>query len=532
MQWIRRFGVAGFVCLLGCGSSSNPKLAVGKACRIDGDCASGLSCLDTGGSAACEAPCKSSSDCHSGQVCNVESPSYCTPSCTGDYLGAGSVCVNGVPTACSSITDGSHCQECNRCPSTQRCDPTTDRCGSLATVGAPCTANADCDSANCGIIPGADGGGMQCFVKAGAPCTTLNCGSCVTTGTTTACEPSCTASGDINCGSASGTCPGANGEAACLGAAGAYYCRQPCDAFNANGCGAGFACQQYLAPVCSSSLYDEACFPTSLAPPPPSCTAATSGCPSGAKAYSCTGGATPWSAASAATGSTECEPGQVQSGNTLYCCVSDVCVADPVATSQCSGGTGYACGGSAAPPATNSTGLPTLCTLLDPPSGSHEVADYCCKDATCAPSSSVSCPGGTTAYSCTGTATPDLTLNDLVCPFAASGGSGGYCCRTSSSGCTTDTSVPCGAGQFGYSCVGASSTPTSAGFPLNCTLGKNVKGKNEYCCDTPATCSNTPGLGCGSPYTAWLCAGNNVPSASACGVGAAVGNNLEEYCCQ
>jgi hypothetical protein len=529
MQWARRFGVVGFVCLLGCGSSANPKLVEGTTCSADSDCASGLSCIATGNeSAACEGPCKSSTDCPSGQVCHVGSPSFCMPPCTDIDIGAGDACVNGVPTACSSITDGSHCTECgDRCPTGQHCDLTTDRCGSLQSVGAPCTANADCASANCGIIPGADGGAMTCFVQAGAPCTTENCGSCVVTGTTTACEQSCTAPDDTNCGASSDTCPGIDGSRACLGDTGAYYCRTSCDALTTSSCGAGYDCQQYLAPQCSSLLYDEACFPESLAPPPVTCTVATSGCPSGSTAYSCTGG-TPWSTAS---GPSECETAKVEGGTTLYCCASDTCFSDPAATSQCSGGTGYACGGSATPPATDSVGDPTLCTLLDPPAGSNRIADYCCKDATCTASASVSCLSGTTGYSCTGAATPDLTQYELACPFGASGGSGSFCCETLISGCATDFAVPCGAGQFGYSCVG-SSTPTSAGSTLSCTLGKTVKGKNEYCCDAPTTCSSSAGIACDPASDSdWLCTGSNTPAASGCGVGTVVGNGVKAYCC-
>ncbi len=535
MRWARRVGVVGFACLLGCSSSSNPKLvegAEGQACRAGSDCASGLSCIATGNeTAACEGPCKSSTDCPSGQVCHVGSPSFCMPHCTDFDIGAGDACVNGVPTACSSITDGSHCTTCDdRCPTGQHCDLASDHCESLQSVGTPCTANADCASANCGIIPGADGGGMTCFVQAGAPCTSENCGSCVLTGTSTACDQSCTAPDDTNCGESSDTCSGSGGSLACLGAVGAYYCRTSCDALTASSCGDGYDCQQYVAPQCSSSLYEvkrvSRCrlrLPRRAARRRPLAVRA-------ARRLTLARGRRGPRRADRANARRL----KSRTGPRCIVAASDTCFSTHCDDLSAPAGTGPCLRGSAMPPVTDSVGVPTLCTLLDPPAGSNRIADYCCKDATCTATASVSCLSGTTGYSCTGAATPDLTLYELACPFAASGGSGSFCCEALISGCATDFTVPCGTGQFGYSCVG-SSTPASAGSTLSCAAGKTVKGKNEYCCEAPPTCSSSAGIGCDPPSDSdsrLLGIGKRIPpSASGCGVGTVVGTGVTAYCC-
>ena len=297
----------------------------------------------------------------------------------------------------------------------------------------------------------------------------------------------------------------------------------------------------YLAPDCPGeigSLFDYTCVPGDVLPPPqppppaPTCAAASTGCPAGATAYSCTGSATP----SADGGSTECEEVQTSSSATLFCCVQDTCVTDPASAGNCTGGTAYACGGAARVAGADAGNL-TTCTPYDAPEGSTGVTGYCCQTATCTQEYQVvSCPTGIIGYSCSAPATPDLTQNDLACPYGASGGPGGvpYCCTPIlESSCSTDYEVSCATGQFGYSCEGA--TPADVGSTLDCTavktLGDTSTGKTEYCCDAPATCSDTAGVGCTGNSVGWMCTGSNMPSAATCGTPVAVGTNVVEYCC-
>ncbi len=270
-----RTSLAAFALVTGCGSGGPATNGPGPLCNKDGDCAAGLACVSLGGLGQCEQPCRSSSDCASGKVCTVSSPAFCAAACTGSgrVLDMGP-CVNGVPTSCASITDGSYCDVClDSCTSSQRCDAISDHCIDLSAVGGPCTANSDCASANCGSLSGTpDGGALQCFVKAGAACTTENCGSCVVTGSTTACDQSCTAPDDGSCGAPG--CPEGKTPVCFAGSGGGFYCRQPCPLI---GCPDGYACNEYTTPpLCSSPFSLNACFPMSLAQPPaPQCTMVT-----------------------------------------------------------------------------------------------------------------------------------------------------------------------------------------------------------------------------------------------------------------
>ncbi len=170
----------------GCGSID------GRAgtCAVGEMCASSLDCTSSncdGG--VCATSCTRASECASGEICvsvvdGAGTRRYCSSTCpAGDWHVVGDtgglVCIAGVLTHCSDLSDpGPVCDVC-RCSAGQQClDPdgvdcrlatTPCTCLAPAPVGSPCISNVGCISFNCS---GDDTSpARHCQVAATTPCT-------------------------------------------------------------------------------------------------------------------------------------------------------------------------------------------------------------------------------------------------------------------------------------------------------------------------------------------------------------------------
>jgi hypothetical protein len=150
---------------------------------------------------------------------------------------------------------------------------------------------------------------------------------------------------------------------------------------------------------------------------------------------------------------------------------------------------------------------------------------------TCTIDSALGCTGST-GYSCTGNAVPDLACSDGVC----SGNTCLYCCDTGvvvPADCAYDYTVQgCGYGSYGVSCTGGGnpesdpsvtcSTPVASGSELLycCTNGSVVTG----------SCSGA-NLGCFGGSAGLVCTGGAVPDASQNCSSPEVGPSGDTYYC-
>ena len=167
---------------------------------------------------------------------------------------------------------------------------------------------------------------------------------------------------------------------------------------------------------------------------------------------------------------------------------------------------------------------------------------------TCSSASTVvNCGGTAIGFSCEGSGRPDHTDSSLVCSQGApgSGGSTLYCCApymASAGTCSQDTSVHgCGASSIGFSCSG-SDRPEQVNPSLSCGQGTASGGATLYCCDTSATpvtpdstCAVDTNVVCTSPSTGYSCSGGVLPpegdSSLTCGQGTAGSGGRMAYCC-
>jgi hypothetical protein len=251
------FALLGIWCDDGTGSTT--RRPQGGNCSTDTDCAAGLSCIEF----ACVTSCSSSADCPQGTACADEPGSgrFCVAACSGTSSTLGA-CVDGTPTQCSGVPAGMYCAECSTCPAGKRCDFSSDTCVALVMEGAPCSANVDCVSGNCGPAEAPDGGAVSvCLVAAGQPCTPGNCGSCDATDGGSGCAQTCLTDQDCPTVQGDGTCSSDHAiHWPCLGySQSGYFCRQPCEPFGA--CPGDLSCQEYLPGSCDDYFFDYACLP-------------------------------------------------------------------------------------------------------------------------------------------------------------------------------------------------------------------------------------------------------------------------------
>jgi hypothetical protein len=199
--------------------------------------------------------------------------SYCLSQCIDNSSALGA-CVNGVPTPCTAITDGSHCMECpGSCPTgSHRCDAVSDHCVALLEAGAGCSNDSACISNNCGAPQDPDAGSNnQCLVAGGMACTPQNCAECDSVGVGgSSCAKGCQSDTDCPVLDHSGTCHGGGMNEprywVCLGSGngpGGYFCRRPCsDVIGNSDCPPGWSCSRYQTPLgCDDYLFDFACLP-------------------------------------------------------------------------------------------------------------------------------------------------------------------------------------------------------------------------------------------------------------------------------
>lgn len=247
-------------------------------------------------------------------------------------------------------------------------------------------------------------------------------------------------------------------------------------------------------------------------------------CQTGSTGYSCSGGAVPDTSLNCS------DPVSDPNGNTDYCCDTGggSCGADSSITTCESGSAGYSCSGGAVPD--------TSLNCSDPVADANGNTDYCCATSTadCTTDSSVDCSAsGATGYSCPTGVTPDSSAGTCSDPTATANGDT-YCCTTSTGdSCTADSSVTCMANASGYSCTGTA-TPDST---LDCSDPTAVSGGNEYCCFTfsSSTCMADDSVsGCTGDSYGFSCTGSDSPDSSdstlTCSDGVASGSDTI-YCC-
>lgn len=271
----------------------------------------------------------------------------------------------------------------------------------------------------------------------------------------------------------------------------------------------------------------------------------TVSCSQGA-GYSCDSGITP----DESNPTLACSSGRVTaSGLVAYCCAasgfptSSSCSADASVTGCQVGSYGYACTGSTRPEDVDTS----LVCSAGVPSAAANSYDYCCETAAtvtnaCGADPTVTgCVGGSTGYTCVGTATPDATL-DCSAGVPGVGQTTVYCCGGTSAGsCAADTTVTgCATGSAGYSCSGVA-RPDADGT-LQCSSGVPTAdgASTAYCCYSAPTATSTCTVdstvtGCTGGSYGFACTGTDTPADSntslVCGPGAAGNDGNTLYCC-
>jgi hypothetical protein len=149
--------------------------AIGRTCRSDSDCASGV-CLDSDD--VCTAACTTDADCPfaAGGVrlvcgvaeCDTGGCAMCVPPCGAAHY----TCVAGVSTDCTVAADDSLCLDCGCADPTMHCVRGVG-CAPPAPVGDPCRLDRDCESGSCSTFAGV------CRVPVGSPCSAADCDACL-----------------------------------------------------------------------------------------------------------------------------------------------------------------------------------------------------------------------------------------------------------------------------------------------------------------------------------------------------------------
>jgi hypothetical protein len=155
---------------------------------------------------------------------------------------------------------------------------------------------------------------------------------------------------------------------------------------------------------------------------------------------------------------------------------------------------------------------------------------------TCTADSAVLCGGGTTGYSCTGNAVPNLACSDGI----VDGDLTDFCCDTGAvvipADCKYDTSVVgCGYGSFGFSCSGGGN-PEDTDPSLTCSQPVSSGADLLYCCESgtvaSGSCTGDSSLGCYGGSSGLVCTGNAVPDAAQNCSNPEIGPSGETlYCC-
>ena len=158
--------------LIACNHSSGGPggVMIGGFCGNDRDCSSGL-CLMEGSLAYCTARCSRDADCD-GLACGVraDGSKACLNPCVAGFADPGFTCKDGVPISCAQVGPEA-CADCG-CPTGSYCQAGIG-CLPQAQVGEACTADGDCQSANCSWFAGV------CRVRVGQPCLADNCDICL-----------------------------------------------------------------------------------------------------------------------------------------------------------------------------------------------------------------------------------------------------------------------------------------------------------------------------------------------------------------
>jgi hypothetical protein len=294
--------------------------------------------------------------------------------------------------------------------------------------------------------------------------------------------------------------------------------------------------------IVSNTPSVDSCSPT-CAPASATCMAdsTVAGCIGPATGYSCTGSAPP----TASDPTLSCSVGVAGTDDTLYCCAAvtapGACMADSTVVGCTGTTTGYSCGGSAPPNASDPT-LSCSTGVL----GTDDTL-YCCADSdppgTCMADATVTgCTGTTSGYSCTGSAPPTASDPTLSCSMGVAGTDGTlYCCAdvNAPGACMADPTVTgCTGSAYGFSCTG--SAPPNANDPsLSCSAGVAGTGETVYCCldqSLPATCMPDGTVtGCTGGAYGFTCTDSSLPNESdpslSCSVGIAGSGGDTSYCC-
>jgi hypothetical protein len=221
------------------------------------------------------------------------------------------------------------------------------------------------------------------------------------------------------------------------------------------------------------------------------------------------------------------------SGCSVTVTSTDTCHADSAVAGCGPGAFGYSCTGSA---------TPNLSLNCSDPTYAGDAALYCCftpasttvdcKDVTV----SSGCPGvgADFGFSCTGGETPDQINGSLVCGTAAPDPSGSgallYCCNIAT--CASDTSLVCYGGSTGVACTGGAAPDAS----MNCSdPAVGPRGDTYYCCGgTVGACAQDATVtGCQAGSAGYSCTGSATPSSSDlwCSEGTVVSGEVW-YCCE
>jgi hypothetical protein len=142
----------------------------------------------------------------------------------------------------------------------------------------------------------------------------------------------------------------------------------------------------------------------------------------------------------------------------------------------------------------------------------------------CGLDTSLTCEPGTEGYSCTGVAEPQDSNSSLLCN---TDGAGDYCCVTTE--CSTSDTVPCAAGDTGYSCSIGATSPASAVLTCTMTTANNL---DLYCC-TPATtaaCITDATVSC-QAGTGYTCSGTSQPEDVDPTVVCSADQESGQFCC-
>ena len=177
--------------------------------------------------------------------------------------------------------------------------------------------------------------------------------------------------------------------------------------------------------------------------------------------------------------------------------------------------------------------------------------------APCVVDSALSCPAGSTGYTCQAGSNPEAEDTALACSDrkADDDNEGNFCCFAGFTGSSTtcqpddDVSLACADGTFGFSCA-VGDDPTTFAATLTCSDSSDTgTGESNFCCvydsmgtgdDTgggtaPSGCTADSTLECSGASFGYACSIGNNPEAEdsslSCSAPNTDSDHEDDYCC-